>query len=426
MNPRRSSLASSIPLAIVFTLAVFVTRTMQAQTFHVIYSFDGGLNGVGPIASLTMDATGNLYGTTSQGGNLNCNPPYGCGTAFRLAHSGSGWILTSLYSFAGHDDGASPNAVTIGPDGGLYGSTATGGGSGCGGGGCGTVFKLTPAPTACRTAPCGWTETVLYRFSTPADGYDPLSDVIFDQAGNIYGTTFYGGGGAGIVYELTHSSRGWTKSTLYSFTGGGDGRNLTSGVIFDNTGNLYGTTLYGAGSGCYGEGCGTVFQLTHSGSGWAETTLYAFQDGSDGGVPYGGLVFDRSGNLYGSTFIGGTGNGGTVFELAPSGSNWTYTLLSALPGVYNPGSWGPGSSLTMDVTGNLYGTTVEGGEADDGTVFKLTPSNGSWTYTSLHDFTNGSDGGAPWGSVIFDAAGDLYGTALGGSLGGGVIWEITP
>jgi len=172
---------------------------------------------------------------------------------------------------------------------------------------------------------------------------------------------------------------------------------------------------------------GTVFQLVQS-TGWTENILHSLDDRNDGGYPAAGLIFDESGDLYGATSDGGTGGGGTVFELSPSGSGWTYARIYGLTGSYQCGPWG---TLVMDGAGNLYGTTNCDGKYGWGSVFKLTPSGGSWTYTSLHDFTGGSDGAYPFGSVLLHPNGKLYGTAAGGGLqqcteGCGVVWEITP
>ena len=166
--------------------------------------------------------------------------------------------------------------------------------------------------------------------------------------------------------------------------------------------------------------------MTPSGSGWIENVIYNFRDGTDGGYPYAGLIVDQSGNLYGTTTDAGTGGGGTVFELSPSGGGWTYSVLYSIAGPFGY-QCGPAWALVMDVGGNLYGTTQCDGASGRGNVFKLTPSNGSWTYTSLYDFTGGSDGWLPLSSVVFDANGNLYGTAAaGGADDKGVVWEITP
>jgi len=411
-------------LAIVFMLIVAATQPAQAQTFNVLYNFTGAADGKNPYAGLTMDKAGNLYGTASAGGLYggNCHN-LGCGTLFRLSHAGWGWLFTPLYTFQGGDDGATPVArVIFGPNGTLYGTTSAL--PGC----ClDTVFNLRPRPRACTAARCPWTETSLYTFSGGADGAFPeFGDLIFDQTGNIYGTTASGGNGLGVVYELAPSGSGWTQSILYTFTRP-DGARPQNGVVFDNAGNLYGTTLTGGNLDCNdGYGCGAIFQLTPAGSGWVEHVLYTFQKGSDGTAPYAGLTFDPSGNLYGTTSTGGTGGGGTVFKLTPSNGSWTYSLVYSFTGRadFNCGPWG---TLVMDGAGNLYGTTVCDGANRAGNVWELTPSENGWTYTSLHDFTGGSDGAEGYCKVSFDPEGNLYGTTFrGGSDDVGVIWEITP
>ena len=423
MNNKVRSVSFSAALVTVLGL-VLLTQAAQAQTFVPLHEFTGGQDGENPAAGLTTDRAGNLYGTTQNGGN-------GHGTVFKMAHKKGGWLFTPLYSFAGGNDGATPYArVIIGADGSLYGTTTAGGGNGCSGGrGCGTVFNVRPSVVACTTALCPWTETVLYRFTGGNDGATPsFGDLIFDQAGNVYGTTEQGGGtecngsGCGTVFKLTRSSGGrWAESIVYSFTGANDGGSPIGGVIFDMNGNLYGTT---AAKGSYN--CGTVFQLTPSGSGWAEHTLYPFNPNQgDGCSSFAGLAFDNSGNLYGTNLTGGYQGGGTVFELMSVSGNWTETVLYAFTSQYNDG---PMASLAVNPGGtNLFGTTTFSGAYGLGNVFKLTLSNGSWMYTSLHDFLGYNDGSNPGGSVILDANGNLYSTASsGGGDGGGVVFEITP
>jgi uncharacterized repeat protein (TIGR03803 family) len=398
----RQLATAALAFAIVLVLAVLFTPFVQAQTFNVIHNFSGGGDGAHPRAGLTKDAAGNFYGTTRDGGT------HGQGTVFKLVHKGTGWVLTPLYSFAGGDDGANPDSkVVFGPDGNLYGTT-TGGAVGCNGN-C-TVFKLTPPATVCKSFICPGTKTVIHRFMGGSDGDEPgYGDLIFDQAGNIYGSTEVGGsGGAGTVYELMLVNGSWMESVLYGFSVT-DGSS-PNGMALDNAGNLYGTTYYG---GTYGVG--VVFELTPSESGWTETILHEFGvPGEEGDNASSGLIFDPSGNLYGTTPV-------NVFSMTPLNGNWTYTSLYAF-------SSGTGSyaSLIMDAAGNLYGTTFTTGAYGYGSVFKLTRSGDSWTYTDLHDFTGGSDGGHIYSGLYLDANGNLYGTAsVGGASGNGVVFEIT-
>ncbi len=422
----------SLRLAQAFALVVatFVSQSTQAQTFTVLHNFTGGIDGSYPMAGLTIDRNGNLYGTTFTGGNTaNCNLYYiGCGTVFRLAPKNSSWIFTSLYEFLGGNDGKLPDAgVVLGPDGSLYGTTQEGGSNSCGNG-CGTVFNLRPPPRACTTALCPWTETVIHSFSGQPDGAGPYyGDVVFDQAGNLYGTTLGGGtGGWGTVYRLTPFSGSWTESILYNFTGQADGGQPYAGVIFNRAGNLYGTTFYG------GAGYGLVYQLAPSGGAWQESILHTFQ-GNDGGWPYAGLIFDNFGHLYGANSIsqdsGGEYGGGTVYELNPSDGSWTLNTLYS----FNGAEPGPYASLVMDAAGNLYGTTRQY-ENGYGEVFKMVPNGNNWVYVILHEFS-GSDGADPVSNVVFDSAGNMYGTTSAGGTGScnqgvspgcGVVWEITP
>jgi len=384
MRNNKHSLAWSVAWVTVLVLVLF-TPPAQAQIFQVIYNFTGGADGANPAAGLTMDQAGNYYGTATAGGA-------GFGSVFKLVRRNSAWVLTPLYSFAGGNDGAGPySRVTIGPDGRLYGTTQEGGGSGkCGGEypGCGVVFSVTPPPKLPAEILGGWTDNVLYPFTLLGDdgAFPEYADLVFDQAGSLYGTASYGGRGTyGLVYKLTRSGSGWNESVVHFFDGS-DGWGPWSGVIFDNAGNLYGVTVAG---GDYNYGA--IYQLTPSGSGWVEKVLYSLQGGDDGSYPYGGLIFDSSGNLYGTT-AGGSTDGGTVFELArlPNGG-WTHIVLYRFHQSQYVG--GPIATLAMDVFGNLYGTTLYDGAHNFGSVFKLTPSEGGWNYTDLHDFTGGSDGG---------------------------------
>ncbi len=410
--------------------AAIITATImaQAQTFTVLHTFTGAQDGGQPFAGLAMDEAGNLYGAASDGGNHGGScPSYGCGTVFKLQKRGAGWVFSPLYAFQGAPDGTGPQGVVIGPEGTLYGTTLEGGQGTCGLGpsGCGTVFQLRPPATFCRSVSCPWNETALYRFGGAEDGGSPANgNLVFDAAGNIYGTTYQGGAyNYGTVYEMTQSQASWIESVLYSFNSSWG--NPYSGVIFDHSGNLYGTTTEG---NQYASGA--AYQLTPSGSGWTGNVLSGFQCSQDGCNPQGGLIFDSAGNLYGGTGGAGPNNGGTVYELVAS-QGWSFNLLFSFTG---PSGGGPIDRLVMDAAGNLYGTTNADGIHRQGSVFKLTPSSGGWILTDLHDFSGGSDGGSPEGGVVLDPQGNIYGTtAIGGNLldcvygqGCGVVWEITP
>lgn len=438
MHNEKRSITWSVALVTVLGLAL-LAQSSQAQTYNVIHSFSGGADGGAPYAGLTKDGAGNLYGTTNSGGYTggNCASNGGCGIVFKLTRKNSAWVAMPLHTFRGNDqnDGAGPSArVIFEPDGSLYGTTAEGGGTSCsipkGLSGCGTVFRLTPPPTACTNAVCPWTETVLYRFSGGSDGAYPLAEIVFDKAGNFYGTTEYGGVryDTGVVFELTPSSGGWTESTVYRFGNqGSGGLNPVAEVTFDQSGHIYGTTAFG---GYYGTG--TVFELTYTGSFWVEKTLYSIEQT----IPLAGVIFDQIGNLYGA-MTEDQQTGGAVFELSPSGSGWVEQTLYSFPSD-GAGGFGPAQSLIMDGAGNLYGTTVQDpdngcGGWGCGTVFKLTPNpDGTWTNDFPHQFAGGSDGWYPFSNVIFDGGGNLYGTASRsdgtgcGGYGCGVVWEITP
>jgi len=407
----------------------------QAQTFTVIHEFSGIADGGNPVAGLTMDRAGHLYGTTLYGGGIgSCYGGLGCGTVFKLAETDSGSVVTPIYRFRGIPDGAGPfGPVVFGPDGALYGTTVEGGmGTNCtfyGDTGCGTVFKLTPPPTPCRAVQCPWTETVLYRFSGGSDGSNPNSEaLVFDAAGNIYGTTELGGlNQGGVVFKLSPSPSGWTESVLYNFTA--DEGYPGGSVIFDDQGNLYGTAFGG-----FYPVCGIVYELTPSASGWTETTLYSFDPSlGDPCGPGGPLVLSSPGALYGGAGSGGPLGGGAVFELTYSNGVWTDHVLHAFPGANGDGVDGGG--LSTDPSGNLYGTTWEAGAYNLGSVFELTPSGSGWMFIDLHDFTGGGGGQNAVSNVVIGGAAILYGTTTAGGVancnfegwpGCGTLWEIRP
>ena len=387
-------------------LTIALTVAGHSQTLTVLQTF-GGTNGNDP-GSPILDRAGNIYGTTVQGGPGEFG---GYGNVYKLARAGSGYVLDNLYNFTAHNDGAYPEgALTFGPDGVLYGTT-----SGGGSGGYGTIFKVTPPPTFCRSVTCPWSVSILYSFGEFNDGSGPYGNVVFDAAGNMYGTTYYGGQfNFGTVWKATRSGESWTESVIYNFDGP-HGSFPTASVIVDGAGNLYGTTNAGGANGW-----GTVYELSPSGEGWTQQMLYSFQNHQDGRSPYGGVILDSAGNLYGSAQNNGQNLGGTIFELSPSGGSWTFNLLYSLSG-----RGGPAASLTFDSAGNLYGTTYADGVNNLGSVFELSPSNGGWVYTDLWDFAGGNDGKWPAASVALDANGNIFGTTSQGAIGYGNVFEIT-
>ena len=401
---------------------VGVSSGGAAQTFSTLYTFTGDIDGGFPASGLIFDVAGNLYGTTYFGGGSGCGG-FGCGTVFKLTPNGDGtYSEIVLWSFAGGSDGQGPLAgLVFDTSGNLYGTTYYGGGSGCGGSGCGTVFIVFPDGT----------EIVDYSFAGAPDGANPVAGLVFDNSGNLYGTTPAGGnsgcGGnaCGIVFQVAPDG---TESVLYSFTGTGfsDGANPQAGLIFDGgSGNLYGTTAAGGGSGCGVGGCGTVFQVALPSP--FETVLYSFTGIPDGSDPLAGLIIGPSGGLFGTTATGGNsacpgGGCGTVFERFADGTEGVlYTFAGGTDGAI------PYGGLIMDAAGNLYGTTSAGGGSGCGgngcgTVFKLT----SGGLTVLHSFA-GMDGSFLSAGLISDAAGNLYGTTqAGGAFGNGTVFKLTP
>jgi uncharacterized repeat protein (TIGR03803 family) len=338
-----------------------------------------------------------------------------------LLAASSGATEKVLHNFGtGDNNGQSPYAGLIfDGSGNLYGTTVMGGSENGG-----TVFQMSPNGSG------GWTTKVLYSFGiSGTDGQQPYAGLIFDGAGNLYGTTSAGGSeGYGTVFELSpNGSGGWTEVTLHNFgIADTDGIYPYAGLIFDGSGNLYGTTSKG-GSKAHGA----VFELTPNGSGgWTERVLHNFGIGdNDGQRPFAGLLFDGAGNLYGTTSLGGSEGEGAVFEMTPNGSGgWTERVLHNFGLSDNDGRYSY-ASLIFDGAGNLYGTTVGGGSEGDGAVFEMTPNgSGGWTERVLHNFgLSGSDGTGPYAGLIFDGAGNLYGTTeAGGSKGAGTAFEMTP
>ena len=347
---------------------------------HFLYSFSGGTDGNEPYGKVLVDAKGNVYGVTLFGGDFS-GPCYsGCGVVYELSPTSTGWTESVLYAFQGGTDGALPVSIVPDGKGNLFGLTEDGGGNSCHSGTqCGTVFELSPNSTG------GWTETVLYTFTGQTDGGNPIGSLLLDQQGNLYGATVYGGNaactsGCGVIFKLSPSSSSWTYSTVYSFDGT-HGANPQGSLVMDSSGNLFGNAYDGArstSSHCP-YGCGSTFELSPSSTGWKISLLRSFSDGFDGGNPNGGLMLDAKGNLYGATYQGGSQaygclNGyqqgcGVVFKFSPaSGSKWIFDRLYTFQG-YD--GFGPFGDLVMDVSGNLYGTTIQG--ESYGNLFEIVP-----------------------------------------------------
>jgi uncharacterized repeat protein (TIGR03803 family) len=419
--------ARSVTLFLLLTI-LLTSHAISKTRETIIHSFTGGKDGKSPVSNLIFDSAGNLYGVALAGGKNQD------GVAFELKLNTKGhWTETELYSFAGGSDGAAPEGGLVFDEAGnLYGVTSQGGGTGCSHG-CGTVYELT------RNAKGKWVESVLYAFTGGSDGGNPSSPLVMDQVGNLYGTTQLGGdascdfGSCGTVFQLSPDGNGhWTETVIHAFAGGSDGAMpFLGGVIFDSSGNLYGTTSVG---GTFDAG--TVFELTPSQGGtWKETILYSFEGGTDGDSPGAGLVF-FGGALYGTTYAGGneaqpcpTSGCGTVFQLTLNSGTWTEDVIYAFQGTDGIETL---ATPVFDQAGNLYGTTFEGGSGPCsvcGTAFKLTPTeSGPWQETVLQDFgSRRGDAGTPESGVVLDKSGNVFGTGtLGGKKNVGAVYKIAP
>ena len=407
MSFNRRLLALRILLAVVVGVLVWTSGAWAQNKFKTLHKFTDGHDGGNPVSGLVLDSAGNLYGTT-----VKCCGSGTAGVVFKLTPNPNGsWIENTLYTFCSVTncgDGSSPmSGVIFDAAGNLYGTTTDGGANH----GRGVVFKLMPHPDG------SWTESVLYTFCTGdcLDGSTPHGTLIFDHKGNLYGTTLLAGPhGGGTVFKLTPNSDGsWTQSVLYGF-GGNDGNGPYDGVIFDAAGDLYGTTFFGGANDL-----GVAFKLIPESDGsWKERVLHSFAGGADGVYPFGGLVLDQSGNLYGTTQNGGNNQCsqmgcGVVFEISPqSGGGWKEKVLLSFD---VRGGARPFDTLIFDHAGNLYGTAQLGGGGPCaplgcGVVFKLVPNlKGGWNEKLLHVFLD-HPGSQPLGNLVFDAAGNLYGT----------------
>jgi uncharacterized repeat protein (TIGR03803 family) len=398
-------------LSAAFIMAAMLSVPSSAMSYKKVYNFTGGTDGGDPATPLTLDSAGNAYGTTAAGGEFNF------GTVFMLTPSGQ---ETVLYSFTGGSDGEDPHGgVVLDNVGNLYGTTAAGGSGGsCAGDGCGVIFELSPSGGS-------WSETTLYSFKGLNDGFGPGGTLVFDTAGNLFGATPDGGAHSdGVVFELSPTKLVWRYKVVHAFTGGKDGAVGSLGsLVFDAAGNLYGVTELG---GTYGAG--SVYELSPTRGGWKTTVLYDFKGAPDAANPYGGLIFDKAGNLYGTTYFGGAAGMGAVFQLIPGpNGTWEENVLYSFEGGTD-GSF-PTTTLVFNAAGSLYGTTSTGGRpsCDCGTVFRLTLTRGSWDERIIHFFGKGRDGSSPNYGLTLDQAGNLYGTTpVGGSGGQGIVFQITP
>ena len=293
--------------------------------------------------------------------------------------------------------------------------------------GVGSPVPAIPAMRSGSNAATSSDEKVLYSFTGGEDGGNAATALVLDQQGNLYGTTVVGGAyQCGTVFSLgRQASPPWPETVLYNFTCYSDGKNPHGGVVFDPSGNLDGTTVAGGSGGpCASDGCGVVFQLAYQQQPRNETVLHNFTAGSDGFGPGGAVVFDKKGNVYGTTPDGGSGYVGVVYQVSHHGQKWHEQVIHTFTGGKDGGvgSLGP---LLLDSAGDLYGVTEEGGSYSAGTVFKLSHSGKSWKLTPLYEFKGGTDAGSPYGGLVADASGNLYGTTYyGGANGLGTVFEL--
>jgi hypothetical protein len=420
--------------SVVFIFSMAVSAATQKEL--VIHSFPGVPDGQYPTGGMVFDAAGNLYGATSEGGASGCGFG-GCGAVFELSpQTGGGWVEQIVYDFPGGSGGAQPEGnLLMDSAGNLYGTTDAGGS------GHGIVYELI------HNSDGSWTSNVLYSFSGGSDGSNPYVGLVLDKAGNLYGTTQYGGdlscgfGGCGVVFELSPTSGGtWIETVIHTFEGT-DGELPQTPLVFDAAGNLYGAAAEGGttNSNC-SAGCGLVFRLTPAPSeSWQQTILYSFS-GSDGSGPVGNLAFDFSGNLYGVTVGGGdftqcqNSGCGFVFELSPASAGWTLTREFGFNGTTSGAN--PLAGVALGGSGHVFGSTYWGGDVHCttggtprgcGLAFELSPTLTSWTEKILHVFGTGNDGINPGSSLVLDRKGHLYGTTVfGGGPAFGIAFEIAP
>jgi uncharacterized repeat protein (TIGR03803 family) len=397
-------------LGVFAVVAMVGNAAVAAGTTKVIFSFEEE-SGEYPYTELVRDGAGNLYGTAVEGGE------FGGGTVFQLTPSGN---LTVLYNFTGQQDGGQPyGGVTLDAQGNLYGTAVVGGSGRACEEGCGVAYKLANEGGV-------WTQTVLHNFTGGNDGAGPGAGLTIDQRGNLYGMTPIGGSyGLGTIYQLHPTQQGeWRFRLVHTFTGGLDGSSGSAGrMIFDQAGRLVGATTVG---GAYGHGI--VFRLRHRAGSWKLKTLHSFRGQPDAGFPYGSLLIDRAGRLYGTTYYDGANDLGAVYQLTqgPDGL-WRERVLHSFQGGISGSN--SVSNLVLE-SRSLYGTTSQGGApgCSCGTIFELTPDGqGTWTHRVAHAFTGAPDGAYAYSGMVADGQGNLYGaTAFGGEADDGAIYRFTP
>jgi uncharacterized repeat protein (TIGR03803 family) len=382
---------------------IFGAAAAQAKTFTTLYNFTGNSDGSVPEAGVIQDPSGNLFGTTYYGGDVsNCGPRLGCGVVYEVNTAGT---ETVLHSFTGYpSDGAYPAApVARDKSGNLYGTTQEGGTGDCGGGsGCGTVFKIDTAGN----------ETVLYSFTGKSDGCYPEQGLVVETSGTLIGTTWEcGATGDGTIFKIDSAGN---FTVLYGFDGLHGESPQLGHLTMDTSGNLYGVTTEG---GAHKNGA--LYKLSKSGT---LTVLHSFAGGkSDGCTPYGTVMRDTAGNLYGTTYGCGAKGEGTIWEVSKTGEE---TILHSFAGTTTDGCF-PLAGVAQDSQGNLYGVTSQcGGKASDGALYELS-AKGKLTLLLSFYWPNGAD---PIGEVLRTSNGTLFGTTcLGGSSGYyGTVWSYVP
>jgi uncharacterized repeat protein (TIGR03803 family) len=387
----------------------------------VISEFTGPVTGSYPNGSLVIDSYGNLYGTAASGGVSGCLG-FGCGTAFKLTRSSSGYTMSTIHEFGSYQDGDPEGGLIVDARGKLYGTTYFGPPNSYGP--TGTVFALTPTAS-------GYQETILYTFQNNTDGDRPVGSLVTDSTGALYGVTAYGGLGdkcdCGTVYKLTPAHSGYAESVLYRFKGGRlDGQTPLS-LVLDARRDLYGVTELGGSSGCSYNGCGIAYELVRSGSAYTEKILHAFTGNADGAFPSGALTLDTFGNIYGATLDGGRGcraiGCGTVFVLKRSPSTYTERILYAFPGgSHRVDGIAPNGNLLIGASGTIFGTTrydgaracLHSSQASCGTIFALTPRGAGYSESTLHVFRQTAFGTVPMPGLAQGPDGEFYGTTAGG------------